>query len=606
MKKTILNIVVAGIALLNHKGSAQVSAYTFSQSTGVYGPANNGSFVGNNTQDDDVTQVALPFGFTFNGTTYSTVNVCSNGYLSFASLNGTEYSAISDMFTSQVIAPFAQDLFMGTVVTGDLSQGSNTITNVSSVVGLNVGDVINDSFMFSFGGISPTITAISGNNIIVNLNSQANVGGQDLFILNGSIRQSVSGTVPNRIAEFEYKNFTRFSVHDEVINFKVRLYETTNKIEFIYGFMSVGAAQVGAEVGLKGSTNTDFNSRKVNHLNTWLTSTTATQITDNCSFSFNKFPANGLTYEWNPTTCSIPVLSVAQTSSSICAGQNVTLTISGASTYSWSNGTASASIVVTPANTTTYTAYGFNGTCSSTLSVVQLVTPAPVLNLTRSSNTVCAGLSVTLTLSGANSYSWSTGSTAVSIVVTPANTTSYVAYGFNGTCASTLNIVQSVTQNPTLTLAQNRSVICRGNSATLTANGANSYTWSNGASASVVVVSPTLSTTYTVAGAIGLCVAQKTITQLVSACTGIDEESALTKNLSVFPNPFEDEFAVVNVFDEEANINLFDMLGNCVYKGTIRAAAKVNISIAHLQNGMYVLVIDNGDQKASRKVIKNR
>lgn len=606
MKKTILHLVLAGMALLNTKGSAQVSAYTFSQSSGVYGPVNTGSLVGPTFQDDDVTQVALPFGFTFNGTTYSTVNVCSNGYLSFAALSGFEYSAISDMFTSQVIAPFAQDLFMGTVVSGDVTQGSNTITNVSSLVGINVGDSINDSFFFSFGGISPTITAINGNNIVVNLNAQANVVGQDLFISNGSIRQSVSGTAPNRIAEFQYKNFTRFSVYDEVINFKVRLYETTNKIEYVYGLTSVGAAQVGAEVGLKGSTNLDFNSRKVNHLNTWLTSTAATQITDDCSFSASKFPASGLIYEWNPVACSIPTITVAQTNTSVCAGESVTLTLSGASTYSWSNGSSSPSIVVTPANTTTYTAYGFNGSCSSTVSVVQQVIPSPMINVSQSSGTVCAGQNATLTVSGAASYSWSTGSTAASIVVAPANTSNYVAYGFNGSCASSINVVQNVTQNPTLTVAQTKSVICRGTTATLTVTGASTYTWSNGSSASVIAVNPTITTTYTVSGAMGSCVAQKTITQLVSACTGINEEMTMTKNLSVFPNPFSDEFTVVNVFEQEANVNLFDMLGNCVYSGKISAEAKETISSAHLQNGMYLLVIDNGNQKASRKVIKNQ
>jgi hypothetical protein len=606
MKKTILNLVLAGMALLSTQGSAQVSAYTFSQSAGAYGPANTGSLVGGVVQDDDLNSVALPFGFTFNGTTYTTVNVCSNGYLSFAPLSGFEYSAISDMFTSQVIAPFAQDLFMGTVVTGDVSQGSNTITNVSSLFGLNVGDSINDSFFFSFGGISPTITAINGNNIVVNLNAQANVVGQDLFIMNGSIRQSVSGSAPNRIAELEYKNFTRFSVYDEVINFKVRLYETTNKIEYVYGFMSVGAAQVGAEVGLKGLTNLDFNSRKVNHLNTWLTSTAATQITDDCGFSLNKFPANGLTYEWNLAACSNPILSVIQTNSSVCAGQSVTLTLSGASTYSWSNGSASPSIVVSPANTTTFTAYGFNGSCSSTLSVVQQVIPSPVLNVAQSDSTICAGQNATLTVSGATSYSWSTGSAAAIIVVTPANTTNYVVYGFNGSCASSVSVVQNVTQNPTLTVAQTKSVICRGTSATLTVNGANTYTWSNGASASIVVVSPTLNATYTVTGANGLCVAQKTITQLVSACTGINEAGVLTKHLSVFPNPFADEFTVVNVFEEEANVHLFDMLGNCVYTGKIAPEANGTIECSNLKSGMYLLVLDNGDQKVSRKVIKHQ
>lgn len=605
MKKIILNAVLAGTALLSMVGKAQVSTYTFAQSNGTYTPLSTGTLVGGVMQDDDVNPVALPFGFTFNGTTYSAANVCSNGYLSFATLNGFEYTAISDPFTSNVIAPFAQDLFMGTVITGDFSMGSNTITNVSSLAGINVGDSINDSFFFLFGGISPTITAISGNNIVVNLNAQANSSGQDIFVMNGSIKQGLSGTAPNRVIEFEYKNMTRFSVYDEVINFKLRLYETTNMIEFVYGPMSVGLAQVGAEVGLKGSSNTDYNSRRVNQLNTWSTSVPSTSIFDDCSFSVSKFPATGLTFEWSPAGCSSPVLNVVQSDSVVCAGQSATLSLSGASTYSWSNGASSSSIVVTPANTTTYTAYGFNGSCSSTISVVQHVLPAPVLNVTQSSSTICAGQSATLTVSGAGSYSWSTGSTAASIVVAPANTSNYVAYGFNGTCTSTLNVLQTVTQNPTLSIAQTKSVICRGTSATLTANGANSYTWSNGSTTSLVVVTPTLSTTYTLTGANGLCVAQKTITQLVSACVGINEVAEWNKQLSVYPNPFNEEFTVSNVFEQEADLRLVDLLGNTVHEAKLEGGSKATVYTSHLSSGVYLLVLTKGEQSLSKKLIKN-
>lgn len=605
MKKTILNLVLAAMALLSSKGLAQVSAYTFSQSTGAYGPVNTGSLVGVTIQDDDVTQVALPFGFTFNGTTYSTVNVCSNGYLSFAPLSGFEYSAISDQQTSELIAPFAQDLFMGTVITGDLTQGSNTITNVSFINNLNIGDSIMD-FLGDFGNVSPTITAISMNAIVVNINAQNTVQGTDIFINNGSIRQNVSGTSPNRVVEFEYKNMTRFAVYNEFFNFKVRLFETSNKIEVAYGPMFVDLIASPSEVGLKGNSSLDFNSRLVDANNTWATSNASSLITDFCNFSASSFPNTGLTYTWNPSACSAPVLSVVQSNSAVCAGQSATLTLSGASTYSWSNGASSASIVVTPANTTTYTAYGFNGACSSTMNVVQTIIPGPMLSVAQSGSTICAGQNATLSLSGANTYSWSNGSTNASIVVAPVTTTTYTAYGFNGTCGATLSVTQNVTQNPTLTVVQTKSVICRGTSATITVNGANTYTWSNGASASVVVLSPTMSTTYTVSGANGICVAQKTITLMVSACTGINEEGALNKNLSVYPNPFADEFKVVNVFEEEANVNLYDMLGNCVYTGKIEAEAIEIISCGNLKSGIYLLVLDNRGQKVSRKVIKNQ
>ena len=44
--------------------------------------------------------------------------------------------------------------------------------------------------------------------------------------------------------------------------------------------------------------------------------------------------------------------------------------------------------------------------------------------------TICAGQSATLTATGATTYSWSTGSTASSIVVSPSSTTSYTAVSY--------------------------------------------------------------------------------------------------------------------------------------------------------------------------------
>jgi hypothetical protein len=49
------------------------------------------------------------------------------------------------------------------------------------------------------------------------------------------------------------------------------------------------------------------------------------------------------------------------------------------------------------------------------------------------------------------------------------------------------------------------SSLCAGSSATLSATGATSYTWSTGATGSSLVVTPTVSTSYSVIGAIGTC-----------------------------------------------------------------------------------------------------
>lgn len=87
-----------------------------------------------------------------------------------------------------------------------------------------------------------------------------------------------------------------------------------------------------------------------------------------------------ITITVNPT----PSLTVSSSSSLSCAGQNTTLTASGATTYSWNPGALSGStVVVSPTVATVYTVTGYNGPCS--------VTSTLAVNV----NTSCACYSIT-------------------------------------------------------------------------------------------------------------------------------------------------------------------------------------------------------------------
>lgn len=601
MKNPILFISTLFLLIGSNVSKAQVSAYTFTQTLSTYGAPNTGSLVGNNVQDDDVTTVNLPFPFVFNGTTYTTVNVCSNGYLSFGSLMGFEYNSISDLATTDVIAPFSQDLFMGTVVSGDLTNGSNTITNVSSTVGLSVGDEL-ANFMGDFPG-TPTITAINGNTIVINLNALNTNLSSDLIVMTGSLRQSTSGTSPNQVCEFEFRNMTRFSVYNEVINFKVRLYETSNKIEFVYGFMSPDVTGVPCEVGLKGSSSSDYNSRRVTSANTWSTSIASTQITHVCNFSNTKYPDNGLVYSWTPPSCTNPNIATPIFIPAICAGESATISVSGATTYSWSNGATTESIVISPSTTTTYTVFGFDGACSSSVSLTQQVNSLPSLSISSSPASLCSGQSATLTASGASTYTWSNNSVSNSIVVTPSSSATFSVKGSDGTCENMATLALTVNAVPSLSVTQTKTLICKGNSATLTASGAGSYTWNTGASSASVVVSPTSTAIYTVTGANGTCVANKTAAITVNNCTGIADLAA-DYALSVYPNPFNDQLSFSISAGEHLKVTLSDALGKVVYTGTLSAESKETISTSDLPAGLYILTLhDNGNQ-VSKKLIK--
>jgi gliding motility-associated-like protein len=118
--------------------------------------------------------------------------------------------------------------------------------------------------------------------------------------------------------------------------------------------------------------------------------------------------------------------------------------------------------------------------------------------VTVNNDAICAGSSATLTASGATTYAWSTSATGATITPSPTVTTSYTVTGTTGTCSSTKTT--SVIVNPTPTITVNSAAICAGTTATLTANGANTYTWSTLATGATITISPTVTTTYTVVG----------------------------------------------------------------------------------------------------------
>jgi len=212
----------------------------------------------------------------------------------------------------------------------------------------------------------------------------------------------------------------------------------------------------------------------------------------------------------------IPTVSITTTQ---CPTPPATLCATGATTYLWNTSATTACITVTPTTSTEYTVTGTTNGCSST--ALQRV---GVLNVAPSSATICAGGSVTLSASGEPNYQWSTGSTASSITVNPTATTTYTVIGgrrdggFVG-CTITKTITVTVVPTPTITVTS--AAICSGNTATLTASGVTTYSWSNGATTSSITVSPAVTTTYTVNGNTSGCSAvQKTTVVTVNPIPG--------------------------------------------------------------------------------------
>lgn len=211
------------------------------------------------------------------------------------------------------------------------------------------------------------------------------------------------------------------------------------------------------------------------------------------------------------TVNTTPTVSV--NSSTICSGSPATLTAGGATSYSWNTGSTSAAINVTPSVTTIYTVTGSNGNCSNTKTATVTVNTTPTVSVNSAS--ICSGSTATLTATGAASYSWNTGATTSVLNVSPVSTTVYTVTGTSGSCDNVKTVTVTVNTNPTVSV--NSATVCSGNTATLTATGATSYSWNTGATGGSINVGPAVTTVYTVTGSNGNCSNTKTATITVNA-----------------------------------------------------------------------------------------
>ncbi len=148
-----------------------------------------------------------------------------------------------------------------------------------------------------------------------------------------------------------------------------------------------------------------------------------------------------------------PTVSFNASATSICVGEGVTLSVSGASNYVWSNqlGTSST-IAVSPTETTTYTvtATGSNG-CTTTESITITVVPKVISSLPQISGQMCSGDAILLDAGAGPNYTylWSTGENTQTISANQVG--EYSVTISNGVCSETFTTEILQTQLPTIT-----------------------------------------------------------------------------------------------------------------------------------------------------------
>ncbi len=196
-----------------------------------------------------------------------------------------------------------------------------------------------------------------------------------------------------------------------------------------------------------------------------------------------------------------PTLTLTASNNSICSGNTVAINASGAITYTFSNG-VNNNVAFTPTASAAFTVTGANA-CGVATAVKQItVNPTPTITPAVPVTSICLGQSATLSVSGADNYTWTTiNSTGSTAVVSPTSTSAYNVVGeTNAGCSSTGVQIVVVKNTPTVSITNPSPLVCANSTVVLTANGANTYTWGDGSNGTSISVTPSATTIYTLTG----------------------------------------------------------------------------------------------------------
>jgi hypothetical protein len=294
---------------------AQVSSYNFSQLSGTYTAITGGTVIGTTTSDDNnyanelsptvasSTGIGFPIGFnfTFNGAIFDRFALNTNGFITLGQSALTPSTNITSSYTA-----------ISVTTTTTPPQLANRIAGF-------------------------------------NRDLQGQTGSEMSYL--------TTGTAPNRVLVVQWSGFRRWNATGNNFNFQIRLYETTNVVEVVYGtFTTTETATNTAQVGLRGVNNTDFNNRLITvGTHTWATSVAGTANNSTVGFRNTDVPASGQTYRWTPANCLAP------------AGLAVSNVVATSADATWTTNTASGQLVIVPQGSAanTGTPVAISGTSAS-------------------------------------------------------------------------------------------------------------------------------------------------------------------------------------------------------------------------------------------------
>jgi len=212
---------------------------------------------------------------------------------------------------------------------------TSTLETFTEITGGTVhGTVANDNenflaiplgFTFNYNGVDYTEVSIQTNGFLAmgptvvtsNVAISSTTGTNNIVTaLNrdiksrdtGELMSLSSGTAPNRVFTVQWLHYKRVptTTANDDFSFQIQLYETTNAVKFVYGAFTTVTASTAAtiQVGLRGDSNADFNNRTTT--TDWSATAAGTANNSTCTLSATVFPANGLTFSFQPAVVNDP------------------------------------------------------------------------------------------------------------------------------------------------------------------------------------------------------------------------------------------------------------------------------------------------------------